>query len=279
MLRNYLTSAYRNLKKTKIYSLINIFGLTLGMTICLLLLQYVHYEKSYDSFHKNADRIYRMRYERTDSKGDAVRFASCTPPAGAILRDRFEEIEKLARVFFYQASVSHEDIKFYENRLFYVDPEFVEIFDFKFLSGNPITDLAQPGNAFLSASTAKKYFGDADPIGKSMSIDKREDYHVVGVFEDTPHNSHIKMDFLLPLENIAQKYGDDYMLAWGHTGMYTYLLMREDANIPAFQAKLPALIKEQVPWLEQYQIMAAHVELLAEDLERYLNNPSSNEDW
>ena len=80
MLLNYLKSTYRNLKKNKTYSLINILGLTLGLTICLLLLFYVHYEKSYDSLHKNADRIYRLRYERTAGIGDAVRFASCTPP-------------------------------------------------------------------------------------------------------------------------------------------------------------------------------------------------------
>jgi putative ABC transport system permease protein len=255
MLRNYLTSAYRNLKKTKVYSLINILGLTLGMTICLLLLHYVNYEKSYDSFHKNADRIYRIRYERIDSKGDAVRFASCAPPAGKLFREEFQEIEKLTRVFFYQASVSYEDAKFYEGRIFYADPEFAEIFDFQFLSGDPIKSLAQPGNAFLSETTAKKYFGDADPIGKRFAIDKTEEYQVAGVFKDAPGNSHIKMDFLLPMQNLAQRYGDSYMLAWGHTGMYTYALMRENADIAAFEAKLPEWINEKVPWLKEIDMI------------------------
>ena len=182
MFFNYLKSAFRNLKKTRIYSLINILGLTLGMTICLLLLHYVNYEKSYDSFHQNADRIYRIRYERIDSNDNAVRFASCAPPAGKLLREEFKEIEKLTRVFFYQASVSFEDVKFYEDRIFYVDPEFAEIFDFEF------------------------------------------------------------------------SYGDDYMLAWGHTGMYTYALMREDVDIAAFEAKLPAWINDKVPWLKDYQM-------------------------
>lgn len=251
MLFNYLKSAYRNLKKTKVYSLINILGLTLGMTICLLLLHYVNFEKSYDTFHKNADRIYRIRYERIDSNGSAVRFASCAPPAGKLLREEFQEIEKLARVFFYQASVSHEDVKFYEDRIFYADPEFAEIFDFDFIIGDPVKSLALPGNAFLSASTAKKYFGDADPIGKQIAIDKTEVYQVAGIFKDVPGNSHIKMDFLLPLENIAQRYGDSYMLAWGHTGMYTYALMREDADIAAFEAKLPDWVNDKVPWLKE----------------------------
>ncbi|MBN1562003.1 ABC transporter permease [candidate division KSB1 bacterium] len=254
MLFNYLTSAYRNLVKTRISSFINIFGLTLGMTVCLLLLFYVKYEKSYDLFHSKADRIYRLRYERTDSKGDAVRFASCTPPAGALLREQFAEIEKLARVFFYQASISHENTKFYENRIFFVDPEFAEIFDFNFLSGDPVKDLAQPGNAFLSVSTAKKYFGETEPIGKIISIDKKEDYQIVGLFEDVPHHSHIKMDFLLPLQNIIQRYGDSYMREWGHTGMYTYLLMQKDADITTFQTKLSPWVKERIPWLEQYQM-------------------------
>lgn len=254
MLLNYLKSAYRNLKKTRVYSLINILGLTLGLTICLLLLFYVDYEQRYDAFHVKADRIYRMRYERTDSKGDVVRFASCTPPAGALLREQFEEIEKLARVFYYQASVSHETLKFFENRIFYVEPEFVEIFDFKFRSGDPYNDLAHPGNAFVSVATAQKYFGSADPIGKIISIDKREDYRIVGIFEDVPHNSHIKMDFIVPLENIIQRYGDSYMLEWGHTGMYTYILLHRDADLAAFEAKLPVWINQNVPWLEQYHM-------------------------
>jgi putative ABC transport system permease protein len=245
MIANYFKTAYRHLVKTKSYSLINIFGLMIGMTACLLILHYVHYERSYDAFHKNSDRIYRLRYERTSEAGTSTRFASCCPPAGAIIRERYPEVEKLARLFKYNASVSFGDIKFYEDRIFFAAPEFVEIFDFKFTSGDPRRDLAQPNNAFLSESIARKYFGDRDPVGETITLDQKTDYRVVGLFEDIPQNSHVKLDILLPLENLISMYGDEYMLAWGHTGLYTYLLLKAGADAQAFEAKLPALVNEQ----------------------------------
>ncbi|MCK4764072.1 MAG: ABC transporter permease [Candidatus Aminicenantes bacterium] len=103
MLYNYLKSAVRNLKKTKLFSLINIFGLAVGMTACLLILHYVSYEKNYDKFHENYDRIYRLRCERSSDDGSAVRFASCTPPAGECIRGKYPEVEKLARIFHHRA--------------------------------------------------------------------------------------------------------------------------------------------------------------------------------
>lgn len=245
MFRSFLLTAFRNLKKTRLFSFVNILGLTVGMTCCLLILHYVHYEKSYDTFHKNADRIYRIRYEREDGTGGAVRFASCCPPAGALIRERYPDVEKLARLFSYKAAVSHGDIRFYEDRIFFADPEFVQMFDFPFLSGNPEKDLSQPGLAFISQSTAKKYFGDQDPIGQTFRIDLKSDYRVAGVFADIPDNSHVKFDFLLPLKNVEAMYGDEYMLAWGHTGMYTYALMKPGADLPAFAAKLSDLVEEQ----------------------------------
>lgn len=254
MFSNYFKTAWRNILKTKMFSLINILGLSIGLTACLLILHYVHYEKSYDHFHNNHERIFRLRYERESDDGSAVRFASCTPPAGALIRERYPQVEKLARIFKTQATVSFDDINFYEDRLFFADPEFFEIFNFTFLSGDPLQSLADPGNAFVSESTARKYFGGSDPIGKTISLDKTTDYHIVGVFEDVPGNSHIKFDFLMPLKNIEAQYGDEYMLAWGHTGMYTYIQMAEGYSASQFEAELPALVSEQCPWLKEYKL-------------------------
>ena len=119
MFKNYLTTALRNLRKNKLYSIINILGLVIGLALCLLILHYVNFEKSYDQFHANKERIYRLRYDRTSEDGSAVRFASCCPPAGAFIRERLGDIEKLARLFKYQAVVSYENLKFAEDRIFY----------------------------------------------------------------------------------------------------------------------------------------------------------------
>ena len=136
MLKNYLIIALRNLKKTKPYSLINILGLAIGMTACLLILHYVNFENSYDKFHKNSDRIYRLRYERTDESGQAVRFASCCPPAAARIRGNYPEVERIGRLFMYQASVSYMDKKYPEERIFFAEPDIFNILSLNFIEGD-----------------------------------------------------------------------------------------------------------------------------------------------
>jgi putative ABC transport system permease protein len=243
MLKNYLKIAYRNLIKTKLFSAINIFGLSIGMAACLLILHYVNFERSYDQLHSKIDQIYRLRYERISENGSAVRFASCTPPAGALIRERFPEVDKLARVFRYRGVVvSHQDIKFTEERVFHAEPEFVDIFDFKFIKGDPKKALGGVDNALISQSIARKYFGTDDPVGKILKVDQKTAYQVAGIFEDIPKNSHIKFDFLLSFENFDKSSGPDYMENWGHTGMFTYLILKQDADLSEFNRRIAVLI-------------------------------------
>ena len=202
MFKNYLKTAFRNLQKTKMFSLINICGLAIGMAAFLLILHYVHFEKSYDKFHENSERIYRLRYERTDSKGDAVRFASCCPPAAARICGKYPKVEKIGRMLHYSAIVSFDNIKFREERMYFTEPEVFEVLKFKFSKGDPLTGLKEPNKTFISYATAKKYFGDLNPIGKTISVDKKNDYQVVGIFDDIPQNSHLKFDILLPWKNL-----------------------------------------------------------------------------
>lgn len=225
MLRNYLIVALRNLRRTKVLSLITILGLAVGMTASLLILHYVTFERSFDKFHSDSDRIYRLRYERTDDSGESVRFASCCPPAAARIRGQYSQVEKIARILKYEASVSRGDKKFLEERMFFAEPQFLEILKFTFIEGDPRAGISEPNKAFISRSTAQKYFGDEDPIGQTLSIDKKTDYQITGIFEDIPENSHIKFDFLLPWENMASRMGPEYTEAWGHTGAYTYLIV------------------------------------------------------
>jgi len=254
MFKNYLKIAFRNLQKTKMFSLINICGLAIGMAAFLLILHYVHFEKSYDKFHESSERIYRLRYERTDSKGDAVRFASCCPPAAARIRGKYPEVEKIGRMLHYSAIVSFDNIKFREERMYFAEPEVFEVLKFKFSQGDPLTGLKEPYKTFMSHATAQKYFGDLNPIGKTISVDKKNDYQVVGIFEDIPQNSHLKFDILLPWKNLESIFGPEYYEEWGHTGSYTYLLAKPGTDPQAFEKELQPLIKSECPWLKDYNM-------------------------
>jgi len=254
MLKNYLVVAFRSMRRSKVFATLNILGLAVGMTACLLIMHYLSFETSYDRFHENSDRIYRLRYERTDEAGEAVRFASCTPPAAARIRENYTEVEKIGRLLSTSASVSCGEKVFLEERVFFAEPEVFEILKFEFVDGDPVTGLAQPGNTFLSQSTARKYFGDDNPVGQTISTNRKTDYTVVGVFQDIPANSHLKFDILLPWENLAAAAGPDYTENWGHTGAYTYLIVRPGTDPREFETKLLSLAETEAPWLKEYNL-------------------------
>jgi putative ABC transport system permease protein len=255
MLKNYITSALRNLYKTRVYTIVNILGLSIGMAIFILILSYVTQEKSYDKFHNDYERIYRVRYERYSEDGESVRFASCCPPVGLRIRSLFPEVEKVARIARYPASVSFQDVIFFEERLFYAEPEFFELFNFSFISGDPVNGINGPNKVFISQSTAKKYFGDENPIGKSISIDKKTECEITGVFKDMPQNSHIKLDIVLPWKNLLNLLGPDFDESWGDSGAFTYIKFKEESNITEFHDKLNKLADDEFgSILKQYKL-------------------------
>ncbi|MCX6834056.1 MAG: ABC transporter permease, partial [candidate division Zixibacteria bacterium] len=254
MLKNYLIVAFRSLRRTTTTSIINILGLAVGMAASLLILHYVTFETSYDNFHRDSDRIYRLRYERTDNTGLSVKFASCCPPAAARIRDKYPEVEKIGRMLNTRGSISRGETVFLEERIFYAEPDVFNVLKFEFTEGDPLTGLAQPGNAFLSQTTARKYFGDENPVGQTISFDRRVDYKVAGVFRDIPANSHLKFDILLPWENLAAAAGPDYTEAWGHTGSYTYLRTAPGVDPLAFEGKLQELVQAECTWLKEYDM-------------------------
>lgn len=241
MIRNYLVIALRNILKTRQFSLINMLGLSIGMTACLVILHYVSFERSYDKFHVNSERIYRLRYERYSEDGASVRFASCCPPVGLRIRKLLPEVEVVARIFRYPASVSYFENRFIEERLFFAEPEFFSLFDFAFVEGDPVRGISDPNTAFISRSTARKYFGDSNPIGKSIKLDNKTEYQITGVFEDVPANSHIKFDIVLPWANLLDLLGTDYDDSWGDSGAFTYILFRKGVNFSDFQKKLDVI--------------------------------------
>ena len=168
----YFKIAIRNLLRNKLYSLINVAGLAIGITAFLLISMVIKYERSFDTFYKNSDRIYRLRYERSSAEGESVKFASCCPPAALRIRELYPEAEKIARIFRYRATVIFGDRKFYEERMYFAEPQIFEVFDFKLISGDRSKGISGANCAFISESYSRKYFGDEDPLGQSITVDK-----------------------------------------------------------------------------------------------------------
>ena len=154
----YLKIAIRNILGSKLYSVINIAGLAVGITAFLLIFLFVKYEKSYDTFYKNSDRIYRLRYERSSAEGESVKFASCCPPAALRIRELYPEVEKIARIFRYRATVIFGDRKFYEERMYFAEPQIFDVFDFKLITGDRSKGISGANCAFISESYSRKYF-------------------------------------------------------------------------------------------------------------------------
>ncbi len=129
------------------------------------------------------------------------------------------------------------------------------LFSFNFIKGDPVKELAEPNKAFISQTTAQKYFGNQDPLGKIISVDKKYDYLIAGVFEDIPDNSHLKFDLLLPWKNLETQFGPDYYENWGHSGSFTYILLKQNVELASFENKLRELVnKECGEFLKQYNM-------------------------
>ncbi|MBN2000710.1 ABC transporter permease [candidate division KSB1 bacterium] len=255
MLRSYVTITTRYLLRNKLYSFLNILGLTLGFTAGILILHFVHYEKSYDTFYPDADRIYRLRVERLWENGEGVRFSSCAPPAAPVIRDQFSQVEKIGRICRYQAVISTGEKSYLEERMYFAEPEFLDILPVAFLQGKAGGTLGEPGNAFISAATAIKYFGHIQVLGKTFRVDDKIPFQIAGVFQDIPHNSHLKYDILLSFPSIENLYGPDVLEAWGHTGFHTYLRLKPETDLNSFKTQLDEMLqRETEQFIKLYNI-------------------------
>ena len=243
MVYYYFKIGLRTILKNRLFSLINIIGLATGITAFLLIFLYVRYERSYDRFYQASDRIYRLLYERSSAEGESVKFASCCPPAAIRIRELYPEVEKIARVFRYRATVIFGDRKYYEERMFFVEPQFFEVFNTEMVTGDPATGISAANTAFISESYAKKYFGDDEPLGKTIVVDKEMSFVITGIFRDFAGNSHLRIDIMLSWPNLLTHYGPDIEMSWGDTGFFTYLILNPSASAVEFEDKLKSLVE------------------------------------
>jgi len=250
MLKNFLIIAYRILIRHKVFSLINISGLAIGITSAILILLYVQDELSYDKFHENADQIYRVGLQATSQGNEIVVALSCLPMAPVLARD-YPEVISTTRLFTFaeQSIIRYKRNSFHEDRFFYADSSFFGVFNTGLMHGDPAKALARANTVVITDEMANKYFGEEDPIGKVIEVGvDRTEFEVTGVLKKYPGNSHIKFDFLGSLEStefINSPFWMSYMV-------YTYVRLQEGYSPDRMEAKFPDMVKKYVgPQWEQ----------------------------
>lgn len=249
MLKNYIKIAFRNIRKNPGYSFINICGLALGMGITILILLYVQYELSYDEYHENSDRIVRASRAWFNQDGEiSLHLGHAAPPFGPLLEQDFEgTIQEAVRFFEAGALLRYEENAFVENRFFFTDPEVFKVFSWKMIEGDPSTALTYPDGLVITESMAQKYFGDENPMGKSVEGQFGEttlQFQVRGIMQDVPENSHFQFDFLASMEPVVQFYGgqEAFMQNYGSNNFATYLLLPDGYNYKQLQEQIPSFI-------------------------------------
>lgn len=242
MIRNYLTTAFRSFLRHRSFTLLNVTGLTLGMVASLLILQYVKYERSYDTFHSKAHDIYRVQYNQWQNGKLRFECAAAVPAVGPALKNNFPEVKRFTRLFPVSGVISYESpgqgvISFLEEKMQIVDSSVFTIFDFKLLKGEASHVLTGPNKAVISEKAAKKYFGVEDPVGKTIRWNGDRTFEVTGIFQDIPENSHIKFDFMLSYQTLNKETRNEAETSWGWYDFNTYVLLEPDTDVGALQAK------------------------------------------
>lgn len=241
MIKNYLTSVWRYISRNRTFTAINISGLVIGMTAFMLIAQYVVHELSYDKFWTNHDRVFRVQLDRYNKGEISTRWASGCLGIGPDLKANFPEVKNYVRMTGSNALLSHGDAMFKEENVYYASQDFFKVLKLPLLEGVDTSALAGPNKIVLSKTLAKKYFGNESPLGKTVRNNGRVEYLVTGVFEDLPANSHIALNAVLSFATFAKlrEMNEADMNQWQWDGFLTYIILDENANAKALEAKLP----------------------------------------
>ncbi len=258
MFRNYFTVSFRNILRNKTFSFLNITGLALGIASCILILLYVNNELSYDTYNQKYERIYRtIHYFGNEEKTELQSVAKNeywvwgNAPVGPALDEYFPEIETVFR-FTSPAPwlVSYKNNVFNENNIVFGDSTAFHIFDWPIIAGNPKTALTRPNTIVLTEQLAQKYFGDEDPIGKSLLMDSEDLYEVTAVIQ-VPSNSHFTFDAMVSMATFHNSRPGIFS-SWGYVDFYTYFSLAPDARLSGIQEKLPAFLEKYYTQSDSY---------------------------
>ena len=238
MFINYFKNTVRILTSQRFYSIINIAGLSIGITACILVTLYIKHEFSYDKYNKNAERIFRIEFSITQ-EGVTNHLAQSQALLGPTLKNEYPEIKKLSRIYFSERSlVKAGDKNNYEDMISYADSAFFEIFSYQAIAGDITQFLKKPNSIVITESTAKKYFGKENPLGEIIEINNQYSFEVTGVIKDVPISSHFKFDFIAPYSSLDKQAVAGYFPQWGATfGSYTYMLADKEFDPKVFEKK------------------------------------------
>ena len=237
MFKNQIKTGLRNLWKYKAYSTLNILGLAVGLAVCILIFLWVQDELSYDRFHTNAHRLFRVIEHEDLTSGETLSYTQQAPELAAILKKDFPEIEESVRFeTMRDRLVRFGERQFYEEGFAFADPEFLKIFTFPLKTGDPVTALSDPSSILISERMAEKYFDQQNPIGKTLNIDNQEDFIIAGVLENVPSNSHLQFDFLVQFERIKD-FGRE-VKGWDSFYLDNYVLLTENVDYRDLNPKI-----------------------------------------
>lgn len=245
---NYIKTALRLIRRQKIYSLINISGLAIGLTVCMLIVLWVTDEWSFDRFHENARQIYRVYRDESAVRADSTS-ALTPPPMAAALKADFPEIIGSSRFGYWQLPlVAYGEKSFNESAYRHADPDFFTMFSFPLVKGDPGTLFTDPYSIVLTETTAIKYFGQEDPMGKVLTVNNTFDVVVTGIAKDAPPNSTLEFDMLSPFELLLKEFiGEDNRENWGFNSFSTYVMLPPDTSVENTDQKLLGYLKKYTP--------------------------------
>lgn len=247
MIKNNLKITLRHIRKDKMFSIINIAGLAIGIAACLLLISWIKYDLSFDKFHKNQDNLYKIITKNVFSTANITHFGQTPMLLAEYLRKNIPEV-KDATIYWRRPWQLKRGEKQFVTRGLLTEPDFLNMFTFPFIKGNPENLLSEPRSIAISESLSKKIFGDEDPLGKRVSeiMYGAGDFTVKGVFKDVPSNSHMEFEFLGPFNLQYGGYGTSFN-KWGLSDFETYVLLRTGASQDEFDTKIKDIIKKQLP--------------------------------
>lgn len=252
MFKNHLTIAFRTFTKNKLFTFINVLGLSLGLSASFLVFTYVDFQRSFDTFHENIDNLYRVTLDIHKKNGQIEKSAQNYPALGPVLKNDFNQVIDFCRLYKATSGANTCTVSFTgkgntvvhnQSKIYFADTSLLNMFSFPLHSGHKATALKAPNSLVLSAKQALKYFGTDEAIGKILTVNidgEVRPYVVNGVFDDLPENSHFDFDFLLSYTSLK---GPSYQDAWDWNEFYTYISIAPDAAISDLKSQLPEFIR------------------------------------
>ncbi|MFP4470630.1 MAG: ABC transporter permease [Bacteroidales bacterium] len=248
MISNYLKTALRSLLRNKIFSFINIFGLAIGLAASLMIAMWVFDELSYDRFNENADRIYRVERD-IFYQGQSFLAPVTGGIYGPTFLNNFPDVVNMTRIDPEEVSLENSSGRRFTEQVIFADTGFLQMYTFPLQQGNPKTALKEPRSLILSPVAAKKFFGDTDALNKTLKVewgDEMVDFRITGIFEEIPKNKHFDFEIVGSFASLENIYSQDQLTSWISNYLYTYVMVREDADMERLKDQMDVLARETI---------------------------------